>query len=308
VRFRPDTIMPQFFPDGESAFTQFAGGDAKAQLHAMWEYLALGRNTRQPSGMTRPSMEILVGENEAVMLRRSAPDIGKRGISVGYPKKVNITFDAERVVMHHLWRGQFIDPAGVWSGQGSGRVRIIPREKVHLAGSPAFATLTTPKTRWPTASARSLGYRFRGYDLDAQRRPTFRYDFGDAQIQDKCEDHADANGVAYLVRTIRVRGAKGNSLYFRVAHGSGLEEGPNHIAIVDRRVSIHAQVDGQEALCSKRTSTVSDEVRDKLEARAKERNQPPPKIPPVQELVIPVPLKNGAATIRLEYRWLEASK
>ena len=74
-----------------------AGGDPKKQLNALWHYLAEGRNTRQPSGMVRASMEIVVGD-EAVMLRRSVQDTGKRGISVGYPLKVNLTFDAENDV------------------------------------------------------------------------------------------------------------------------------------------------------------------------------------------------------------------
>jgi mono/diheme cytochrome c family protein len=96
ARFRASTIMPQYFPGGESINTEVEDGDPKRQLNAMWSYLADGRNTGAPSGMTRPSMEIVVGD-EAVLLRRSAQGSGKRAISVGYPLKLNLIFDAEGI-------------------------------------------------------------------------------------------------------------------------------------------------------------------------------------------------------------------
>ena len=39
----------------------------------------------------------LLATDEAVMLRRSYPGIGKRGIGVGYPNQVNLAFDAEQM-------------------------------------------------------------------------------------------------------------------------------------------------------------------------------------------------------------------
>ena len=44
--------------------------------------------------------------------------------------------------------------------------------------------ICTPSAPWPKASAKESGYKFRGYKLTDDNRPTFFYDFGEIQIQD----------------------------------------------------------------------------------------------------------------------------
>ena len=61
------------------------------------------------------------------MLRRSYPGIGKRGIGVGYPGGVNLAFDAEQMRLAMIWKGKFLDPGGVWTGQGHGTARPMER-------------------------------------------------------------------------------------------------------------------------------------------------------------------------------------
>jgi mono/diheme cytochrome c family protein len=226
-RFNPGTVMPQFFPAGASIRPELGDGTAAAQIEAIWQYLAEGRNGRKPSGLRRPPIELVVGD-EAVLLRRSVQHTGKRGISVGLPDGVNFTFDAECLGMNQVWWGQFVDAAGVWTSQGSGEVRILGKDRVALPPGPGCAILPAPEAPWPTATRRELGHRWLGYDLDAQQRPTFRYTCGEVTIEDAMRERVPADAPAStrpeVRRTLRCSGPNGAVVTFLVARDANLED------------------------------------------------------------------------------------
>ncbi|MCB9877843.1 MAG: c-type cytochrome [Planctomycetes bacterium] len=193
-RFKPGTLMPHFFPGGVSTRPQFADGSVQRQIDAIWHYLAEGRNVRKPSGLHQPAIELVVGD-EAVMLRRAVQGAGKRGISVGYPGAVNVTFDAENLGMNQLWWGRFVDARPVWTSQGHGQAQLLSRDVFQLPNGPAWAVLAAPDAPWPTATRRERGDRWLGYDLDEARRPTFRYTAGDVAIADGAREQRDGDVV-----------------------------------------------------------------------------------------------------------------
>lgn len=283
ARFRSATIMPQFFPKGVSIRKDVAGGDAKQQLDAIWQYLLDGRNTREPNGFKQPPMEIVV-KDEAVMLRRSARPAGKRGISVGYPLKLNLIFDAESIAMVETWRGRFIDTGGVWGRQGSGMVRVMERESILLGKGPAFALLDKPSTPWPAKSRRELGMEFKGYELDKKQRPTFLYTFADIQIRDKPMDIKDETRT-FLRRTITLKSTKDKTIYFRVAVGTEIQSSRNASVIIGKKMPLH----------------ISTQSKFPLTVR-------PSTVPKQTEVLLPIQIRNGTASVNLEYHWPEAAK
>ncbi len=226
-RFKPNTLMPQFFPDGKTVRPELGGGDTQQQIDAMWHYLAQGRNTGKPSGMRQPPLELVVGD-EAVMLRRSVQNTGKRGISVGYPLGVNVTFDAERLALNQIWWGRFVDASPVWRSQGSGEARILGKQLATLPKGPAFVVLPSADAPWPPASRRDLGQQFLGYDLDAQQRPTFRYACAGVTILDTPHELAavDAPPAARpsLRRTLQFTGEHDQTLTLRAARDGRIEQ------------------------------------------------------------------------------------
>lgn len=226
LRFKPGTLMPQYFPDGISVRPELGGGDAARQIEALWHYLAAGRNVARPSGMHPLPIELEVGA-EAVILRRSVQHTGKRGISVGYPLGVNVTFDAERLAMNQIWWGRFLDVSGVWTGQGSGEAALLGRDRAELPNGPAFAELRNVEDPWPAGSRRELGQRFLGYDLDGAGRPAFRYECSAVVITDELLDLPDpgrpAGAKPLLRRTLRFAGPAGRRLTFRAARDPRIE-------------------------------------------------------------------------------------
>src|SRR6185369_9099098 len=118
-----------------------------------------------------------------------------RGIGVGYPSGLNLSFDAGQMRLGSIWSGGFIEASGVWRGQGAGNVQLLGRDAVHFPAGPAFAVLESATTPWPTNLAKQAeGLQFRGYTLDAKQRPTFRYQFGELMVEDHFLDVRDAAG------------------------------------------------------------------------------------------------------------------
>jgi mono/diheme cytochrome c family protein len=278
-RFRAGTLMPQFFIGSESTRPELGDGSAAQQIDALWLYLAQGRNVRAPSGMRHEPMPLTVG-NEAVILRRSVENTGKRGISVGYPGGVNLTFDAENLGMNQIWWGEFVDAAGVWTGQGSGQARILGQDRASLPKGFAFCALQNPSDPWPALSG-ELGQNFLGYDLDAEQRPTFHYVCEGVTITDAPQAVTIAgDSRPILRRTLSFASAHDTTLHFRAAldaHvtdlGAGnVQVGPS-LRIQVAPATFHIRPAGAEL-----------------------------------ELLIEVPIQQGTATLVIEYAWREQTK
>lgn len=192
--YSPHTVMPSFWPAGKAVRKDIAG-TASDQIEAIWQYLLDGRQASAPHGVVREPLEIVV-DQEAQMLRRSYPGIGKRGIGVGYPGGVNLMWDAEQLRIHAFWKGKFADPGGVWSGQGAGNVRPLG-PTVEFVQGPELDDQQQP---WIVSGDRPPHHQFRGYELDAARRPKFRYTFESIAVEDYFVESVDAAADAIQFR------------------------------------------------------------------------------------------------------------
>lgn len=274
--FKAITLMPKFYPNGKSTRPEFADGDPQRQIDAMWHYLATGRNVGKPRGMRHPPIELEV-KDSAVMLRRSVQNTGKRGISVGYPGGVNITFDAESIALNQIWWGRFLDARPVWTGQGSGQANILSRQRAQLGKGPVFAEVDNDGA-WPTTTRRERGDRFLGYDLDEQERPTFRYTAGKLTIEDKPEQ-ATVDGKTVLRRTLTLTGER-SIVHFLAARAAKIERVDERTVRVGKHLLIHT---GDEL-----ASIVPGEKE--------------------QELRLMINVEQNTATVDLEYSWTGEQK
>ena len=227
--FKPGTLMPKFYPDGKSTRPEIADGDVDAQLDALWHYLAKGRNVRKPSGLRRPPIELTVAD-EAVILRRAVQNTGKRGISVGYPGGVNVTFDAETLALNQIWWGRFVDARPVWTSQGHGQAHVLERRRAQLPLQPNLAPLADPTAPWPDTTRRARGDRWLGYDLDEQQRPTLRYTCGEVEVSDTLREVRDGD-VTVLRR--RIESEREAPLVLRIARHQNITRTSANTAVVD---------------------------------------------------------------------------
>lgn len=269
-RFHPGIIMPSYWPGGQSLRPDVLGGDSAQQIEALWRYLEGGTQARNPVGLSRQSKEVRV--TDVAEIARGRSSIGYRGLAVGYPSRISLAFDTEEMALRQLWKGEF---ANVDLGS------FQPRAQNTLAALPAgvpFHRLQSLDDAWPAKGKttfgfpQNLGYQFRGYDLDALRRPTFHYEYGAVKVDDRFEDLTDAAGKAYFRRTLRFTAPEGTApFHFRVAAA------------------------GKVGATAAKTYSA-----DKLEVRLVAT---PPAIVREGELLIPLTLPAGTTTLTLDYQW-----
>lgn len=229
-KFSPNTVMPSFWPRG-IAVRKDIEGTAEEQIEALWQYLLDGRQAPMPHGVVREPLRIVVAE-EAQMLRRSYPGIGKRGIGVGYPGGVNLAFDAEQLRLHALWTGGFVDPGGVWTGQGSGNVHPLSRA-IEFSKGPDLDDQQEP---WTVDEGRPPQRQFLGYTLDNIQRPTFRYTFDGVEVQDYFQEAiGEPNEQTQLRRKVSFNAPNGRKqLRFRIAAADRIAKHDQHYVVGDR--------------------------------------------------------------------------
>ena len=227
-KFRPGIVMPNFWPDGKAVRADVLEGQTEAQLQALWHYFSLGRSARDPSGIRSVGTDLVVSDRTRVYRGRSRV-AGYRGIAVGFPGGVNYAFNAQNGTLSALWQGEFVSV--YWGGQGAGNFNPKARA-IELAQDVTFYRLAKADAPWPLRPQmtkenpvnpdplypRNRGYRFEGYQLDADGVPTFLYRTGAVSVADR--SHAVvSNRLNGLVRTLQLDAPKAETVYVRVLTG-----------------------------------------------------------------------------------------
>jgi hypothetical protein len=274
--YRPGTRMPSGFPDGVATVKEVYDGDMGRQVAAIWEYLSDGRRAGIPDGLGGQLIE-LKPETEPIIYRNFLEGLSTRGIAVGYPEKCNLAWDADRMGLALIWHGRFIDASMHWEGRGNGSQRPLGDHVMAWEESSPVAILESPDAAWSAALPKERGYKFRGYALDDQKRPTFRYDAGNLHVDDHFEPVVNESGDASFRRrvTISADGAVAN-VYFRAASGRSIESQPDGWYLVNESVRLHIAAASRPSL----------------------RNNNG-----VMELLVPVDLTSGSAEIVEEVMW-----
>ncbi len=271
-RFHPTVIMPTYWPDGVSARADILSGDAGQQIEALWTYLEDGPRAKKPVGLSRQSNELRVGDVTEIC--RGQSPVGYRGIGVGYPERINLAFDAGEMALRQLWKGEFASvDSGSFRPRGTDSILFPP-------GIP-FHRLKSLDDHWPYKGKanhpfpQDHGYQFRGYHLDAARRPTLLYHYGDIAVEDFFEDVRDQDGKAYFKRTLRFDApVEQEPFYFRAAAGKKI------VTQSDRSFGI-----------------------DKLQLRITSDHKGIVREGDNGEVLIPLTVPKGRSTLTLEYQW-----
>lgn len=198
---------------------------------------------RTPEGNNRSVDPILMDAPVNTILRSFMDVPGTRivhAVSVGTPEKVHYTYDLDRGMLVQLWRGEFLDATPMWHERGNGCSR--PRGAVQHLGTPAFALakLASPQAAWLTDTT-GTGYRPKGYVLDEQDRPTFRYFIYGTAVTDAVRVLPDGHGIR---RELTVAAPVGD-LYAKLAEGSSIETPAKDQYVIDGK-SYYLQLENSE--------------------------------------------------------------
>ena len=217
VGYRPGTRMPNSFVDGRSALENLYGGDPTLQIDAIWRYLKAGKDAKEPEGL-KQGVILLAPTDRPRIYRNFFVDVSGRGIGVGYPSEINLIWDAERMSLPRIWKNSFIDASMHWRNRGQGRQQPLGDSVVDIDRRTPFAILEAIDSPWPEESGRDMGYRFRGYRLDSDGNPTFRYTIGEISIEDSPLPKKLGDGFG-IERTVTVANPTDQTLIWQIAEG-----------------------------------------------------------------------------------------
>lgn len=217
-KYRPGTRMPTGFAGGHSTVKDIYEGDPARQIAAIWTYLTDGGKAGIPDGLIADVIE-LKPEARPILYRNFLDGLSPRGIAVGYPEKTNLAWDANRLCLSLVWHGRFIDASKHWQGRGEGFQTPLGDHIVKIEQTAPLAALDSLETPWPNQPPKERGYHFRGYRLDSQGRPTFRYEGPGFTVED-CPLPVVGEKEGRFERRLSVR-ASGDvhGLYFLAASG-----------------------------------------------------------------------------------------
>lgn len=231
--YRPRTIMPTAWPNGNAAFKNILDGNTDKQIDAIWDYLSLGTSAPIPPGIQQVNTALAVSDQARVYRGRSRV-AGFRGIAVGFPGGLNYAFNAETGTLSAIWSGEFVRVN--WSGQGAGDFSPAA-SAITLTQDVSLTQLDDEDAPWPllpvmTKEApvnpdplypKNLGYQFQGYFLDDEAIPTFMYRLGEIKIEDSSVAIAD-DDTKQLKRLITFDSPEPQIISFRVLTGEIVKE------------------------------------------------------------------------------------
>lgn len=212
-----------YFEDEKSMGPLMIQGDHGnvAIRNIRYRALTAANNTPEKVRMVNPI--IVTPENKPYLLR-SFLSYGKamitHAISVGTPNQLNYSYDMKRGALLQVWRGKFADATDLWHERGEPYQRIVPMGSlIELSDAPSLAVLQDASATPWTDSLSFDDVVLKGYTLDAERMPTFRYTLQNASVSDKIA----IDGASGITRTITVTGAPAQ-MYHRVIAAKTLRQ------------------------------------------------------------------------------------
>jgi len=171
---------------------------------------------------TAPPVMLTAEKGSAVLYRNFIKGARPKAIGVGYDGGVNQAFSIEHLGLDLIWQGDFIDGGKHWTNRGQGFQKPAGKDVVQLLTRPAYAQISAPDTVWPNRGEGELVTRYRGYGLDAQGLPSFRYNVGDLQVEER-SSYQEKDGKRLLERRIEFVGKAPENLHLALTIGPNMK-------------------------------------------------------------------------------------
>jgi len=173
--------------------------------------------------------------------------------SVGTTDQVSYTFDLSTGALVYVWKGAFLDATPMWNSRGDGSARPMG-SVLALGTSPVLAVLGDRNAAWPDTVSATANFRSRGYDLDDNGNPVFRYTINGLEVEDQFR--SEENG-KYLTREMRLNGTTPGNLYGRIAEGRDIAEVGKGLYAVDGK-AYYVRVAGDAKATVRKTNDRSE--------------------------------------------------
>lgn len=202
------TRMPTFFPEGQSNRKDLLEGNVDRQIAAIWYYLKKSEPLPEKISDAMSKDFELSPADRPIVLRTFMQEAGTHAIAVGFPGAINIAFDAEQVRLASGWKGRFLDARGTWFERFAPPADPLGEQVIAFPPGPSLTLRDAKGDAGPTSqpAVASPSLRFGGYRVDASGIPTFLYQLGIWDIEDRLEAGDTKDGQApRVLRTWKIR-------------------------------------------------------------------------------------------------------
>jgi hypothetical protein len=158
-------------------------------------------------------------------------------VNFGSPDNIHYTYDMNSGNLIQIWRGGFLDATPMWHSRGDGSARPLGTVKVVSRPEFSVARLATLNDKWQIDST-GTSYKPKGYTLDIQGQPTFKYHIHSASVSDAVKIINNGQGIS---REISIQNSPG-STYAKLAEGKSIEAIGNNLFLVDDK-SYYLRID-----------------------------------------------------------------
>jgi hypothetical protein len=187
-------------------------------------------------------------------------------LSVGSQTGLHYTLDLNQMALVWAWKGDFADVTQMWHERGEPQLLRPAGVIVYTAPRTALAPLPNATAAWPDSLGTDI-LTYKGLILDKDGHPAAEYTLVGATVRDQVRPSLGSG----LARTLTLSGTPAGMLYARLAAGKQIEQVEKGLYAIDDR-SYFVRCDPNTPVSVRQSSGQ-------------------------QELVMPVSLKNGNATV-----------
>lgn len=169
--YRPGTLMPAFWPGGQSTNAGILGGSTAQQVASIYSFAKSSNGAPEGFPEIDGGQFELVPKEKPIVQRTFLKEVGTHAVLVGFPTGVHLAVDGKNGRPALLWKGRFFDAYTTWFSR--------------------FAPFETPLSenivRWPVGTAHETSVQFNGYRLDTNGVPSFLYLVSGGSVEDRFE-------------------------------------------------------------------------------------------------------------------------
>lgn len=152
-------------------------------------------------------------------------------ISVGEISKVNYALDMSQGALLQVWRGDFLDVTGMWQDRGGSQLAAPVGNPMLLCSAPILMMLNDANASWTSKYVESDGFKTKGYDIDENGRPLFKYLYKEMQVEDRILPEEDSK---ILSRELVISSLQSpTNLYAKIAEGREIDQLPDGSYSID---------------------------------------------------------------------------
>ncbi len=145
-------------------------------------------------------------------------------ISVGEPSGWNYSYDLSEASLLRLWKGDFLDVTHMWEKRGEPQLSHPLNAFIEGASGVALTQLSQKDSPWKKSKNHSLDYK--GYQIQSNGLPIFKYHFGSAKIEDVVKSAQSKNGIT---RSFSIKENNLKQLYLRIAYADAIKKTPDDL-------------------------------------------------------------------------------